>query len=405
MGMNQTPSSERVHIGIFGKRNAGKSSVMNAVTNQALAVVSDIKGTTTDPVYKAMELLPLGPVVIIDTPGLDDTGQLGEKRVEKSYQVLRKTDIALLIIDAEGGMQSEDLSLLARIKERKIPFIIVINKADLCDKSQAEAIAHACSVPVENIIEVSAKEGTRIVELRKKLAELVPAQEAGIPLIGDLIKPMDFVVLVIPVDAAAPKGRLILPQQQVIRALLEAQAVSIVVKETELADTLEKLGRNPDLVITDSQAFALVSRIVPPEILLTSFSVLFARYKGNLRQAAEGVSAAAVLQDGDKVLIAEGCTHHTQCDDIGTVKIPRWLKQYTKKEIVCDFVHGTEFPNDLSAYKLVIHCGGCMLNEKEVKYRLALAKEQGIPMTNYGIFIAEVSEILGRSLEVFQDKY
>lgn len=393
MSLNHTPSSERIHIGIFGKRNAGKSSVINAITGQNLAIVSDVKGTTTDPVLKAMELLPLGPVVIIDTPGLDDEGDLGTLRVQKAYQMLNKTDIAVLVVDGFVGMTIEDETILKRIKDKKIPYLIVMNKSDLTDTKTAE--------PEGNTIWVSARNNENIQELKELIAKQVPHEHDGKKIVGDLLNPLDFVVLVIPIDSAAPKGRLILPQQQTIRDILDAGAVSIVVKDTELADTLMKLPIKPKLVITDSQAFGKVSKIVPEGIPLTSFSILFARYKGNLNTVVHGARTLDTLQDGDTVLIAEGCTHHRQCDDIGSVKLPRWIGEYTGKNINFAFTSGTEFPDDLSKYQLIIHCGGCMLNEREMKYRLKCAEDQKIPMTNYGIAIAHMKGILTRSLAPF----
>ena len=391
MSMNNTPSSERVHIGIFGKRNAGKSSIINAITGQNLAIVSDVKGTTTDPVLKAMELLPLGPVVMIDTPGLDDDGELGELRVKRAYQMLNKTDIALLVVDAGIGMTSEDERILERIQAKKIPYLVVMNKSDLCQSERTE----------QDTIYVSAKTGKNIFELKEKIAEQAKPEESDKKIVGDLLQPMDFVILVIPIDSAAPKGRIILPQQQTLRDILDADAVAIAVKETELADTLEKLERKPKLVITDSQAFGMVSRIVPRDVKLTSFSILMARYKGDLQAVVQGARTLDLLEDGDTVLISEGCTHHRQCDDIGTVKLPNWVRRHTNKEIQFVYTSGTEFPDDLSKYRLVIHCGGCMLNEREVKYRMKCAQDQGVPMTNYGIAIAHMNGILARSIEPF----
>lgn len=392
MGMNQTPAANRVHIGIFGRRNAGKSSIINAITGQNLAIVSDILGTTTDPVYKTMELLPLGPVMMIDTPGLDDEGALGELRIKKAYQVLNKTDIAVLVVDAAAGMTPEDEALLARIRSKNIPYVIAMNKCELLEHIPAAKEKH---------IYVSAETGQGIHELKELIAAQVPAEAPDKKIAGDLTEPMDFVILVVPIDSAAPKGRLILPQQQVIRDLLESDVVSIVVKETELAETLKRLGRKPKLVITDSQAFGKVSKDTPEDILLTSFSILFARYKGDLEEAIRGVTALRTLKDGDKILVSEGCTHHRQCDDIGTVKIPGWIREYTGKDV--QFVHssGTEFPDDLSDYHMIVHCGGCMLNEREMKYRVKCAKDQSVPMTNYGILIAYIHGILARSLEPF----
>ena len=387
MGLNNTPLSERIHIGIFGRRNAGKSSIINAMTGQALAIVSDVAGTTTDPVQKAMELLPLGPVVMIDTPGLDDVGELGKMRVEKSYQVLQKTDIAVIVIDAALGKTAEDAAILAEIQKRNIPYLIVKNKADLKQEPDGE-----------NEISVSAKTGKNIYALKERIAALAPKGERERRIIGDLLEPNDFVVLVVPIDSAAPKGRLILPQQQTIRDILEAGAVSIVTRDFELAETLTSLGKRPKLVITDSQIFGKVSKIVPKEIPLTSFSILMARYKGNLEQNVAGARALETLRDGDTVLISEGCTHHRQCEDIGTVKLPRWIREYTGKNLQFEFTSGGTFPADLSPYALIVHCGGCMLNEKEMQHRLAIAREQDAKMTNYGICIAYIHGILERSL-------
>ena len=392
MSLNNTPSGERVHIGFFGRRNAGKSSVVNAVTGQDLAVVSDVKGTTTDPVSKAMELLPLGPVMIIDTPGFDDEGMLGQLRVRKTRQVLNKTDIAVLVTDGTEPLQDTDRELLAMFREKEIPYLVVRNKCDLLGEVPAEA---------EGEIYVSALTGRNIYELKERIAAL-RQETAERRLIGDKLKPGDFVVLVVPIDKAAPKGRLILPQQQTIRDILEANAAAIVVKETELAGTLERLEK-PDLVITDSQVFGSVSKIVPREVPLTSFSILMARYKGLLEEAVKGAAAVENLRDGDTVLVAEGCTHHRQCNDIGTVKIPQWLRQYTGKELNIRACAGTEFPEDLSEYALVIHCGGCMLGEREVRYRMKCAADQGVPITNYGTLIAYLNGILGRSIEIFPE--
>lgn len=388
--MNSTPSSERIHIGIFGKRNAGKSSVMNALTGQSLAVVSDVKGTTTDPVSKAMELLPLGPVVMIDTPGIDDEGELGELRVQKSYQVLNRTDIALLVVDGTQGMSTEDERLLDRIREKEIPWIVVFNKSDLTSRALPKG---------KNYLAASSTTGENIEELKTLVACQIPDRSQGRRIVADLLEPSDFVVLVVPIDKAAPKGRLILPQQQTIRDTLEAGAVSIVVKENELKTTLETLGKKPRLVITDSQVFQRVAEETPEDIALTSFSILFARYKGELKPFADGVKALENIQDGDKILISEGCTHHRQCDDIGTVKLPRWIRRYTGKKPEFSFTSGMEFPADLSSYKLIVHCGGCMLNEREMRYRLGCACDAGIPITNYGILIAYMNGILERSLE------
>ena len=405
MSMNQTPMSERVHIGFFGKRNAGKSSVMNAVTGQELAVVSDVKGTTTDPVYKSMELLPLGPVVMMDTPGIDDEGELGGLRVKKSYQVLNKADAAVLVIDGTSGASREDRVLLERIRRKGIPFAAVLNKQELSSEKIRESTAEILGLSVDEILPVSAGEGTGIRELKEKIAKIAKREEPQRRIVGDMISPSDFVVLVVPIDSAAPKGRLILPQQQTIRDILEADAVSVVIKEDRVRETIESLGKKPRLVITDSQAFSKVAADTPEDIPLTSFSILFAGYKGNLRTAVAGVTALDRLNDGDKILISEGCTHHRQCDDIGTVKIPRWIREYTGKDIRIETTSGTEFPDELSGYKLIVHCGGCMLNEREMKYRLSCAEDQGVPMTNYGILIAYVKGILKRSVEIFPEIY
>lgn len=404
MGMNQTPASERVHIGFFGKRNAGKSSVMNKVTGQELAVVSDVKGTTTDPVYKAMELLPLGPVVMMDTPGIDDEGELGGLRVKKSYQVLNKTDAAVLVIDGKAGMSGEDQALLERIRKKNIPSILVLNKRDLL--TEEEVCQTLSGLPEgyqegKDYLWVSAQEGTGVQELKERLAVLASTEENRKKIVGDLLSPGDFVVLVVPIDKAAPKGRLILPQQQTIRDILDADAVSVVVKEDRLKETLESLGKKPRLVITDSQVFGRVSKDTPKELLLTSFSILFARYKGNLETVVEGARTLEKLKEGDKVLISEGCTHHRQCGDIGTEKLPAWIRKYTGKNLEFSFTSGTEFPDELGEYSLIVHCGGCMLNEREMKYRLSCAEDQGVPMTNYGIIIAYMNGILERSLEPF----
>ena len=403
MSLNATPSSERVHIGIFGKRNAGKSSLINAITGQNLAIVSEAKGTTTDPVYKAMELLPLGPVMIIDTPGIDDEGVLGNLRIQKAYQVLNKTDIALVIIDAAVGPSAEDLRLIKRINAKKIPLLIVINKCETINEDKKTA--YQALLPNGKLLFVSAEQKLNIFELKEAIAQTVPADENKAQIVADLLSPSDFVVLVVPIDSAAPKGRLILPQQQTIRDILEADAAAIVVKENELTNTLQNLGKRPKLVITDSQVFKKVAAETPADILLTSFSILFARYKGNLQTAVQGVTALENLEDGDKILVGEGCTHHRQCDDIGTVKLPRWIKEYTGKNPEFIFTSGTEFPLDLSPYKMIIHCGACMLNEREMQYRIKCAADQNIPFTNYGITIAYINGILKRTVEPFPQIY
>lgn len=392
MGLNETPSADRLHIGFFGRRNAGKSSLVNAFTGQELSVVSDVKGTTTDPVRKSMELLPLGPVVIIDTPGYDDEGALGEMRVRKTKQVLNRIDIAVLVVDATEGMKECEEELLALIQKKNIPYLIAFNKADLLEEVPEDGAKS---------IYVSAVKHQKIEELKEKTGELVNTDAGKLQLVGDLIHPDQLVVLVIPIDKAAPKGRLILPQQMVIRDVLEADASAICVKEYELRGLLEKLTEKPALVITDSQVFAKVSADVPADIPLTSFSILMARYKGFLEMAVEGVRAMEHLKDGDKILISEGCTHHRQCDDIGTVKIPRWLKQYTGAQITIETSSGRDFPEDLSPYALVIHCGGCMLTEREVRYRMKCAEDQNVPITNYGTVIAYMQGILQRSLGIF----
>lgn len=403
MGMNQTPASERVHISFFGKRNAGKSSVINAVTGQDLAIVSSVMGTTTDPVYKTMELLPLGPVMVIDTPGIDDEGELGALRVRKSYQVLNKTDIAILVIDSTAGKGEEELELIHRFHKKGIPYLIVYNKIDLLSTEKIKDLA--MSVRAEEVL-VSASDGMNIQELKEKIASLKPEDTHKYPLIQDLIKPLDLVILVVPIDKAAPKGRLILPQQQTIRDILERGALSLVVRDTELKSTLDHFlaqGVCPKLVVTDSQAFARVSKAVPENITLTSFSILFSRYKGELETQLKGVTALSSIEDGDRILIAEGCTHHRQCGDIGTCKMPEWIRNYTGKKPVFEFTSGTEFPDDVSSYKMVVHCGGCMLNEREMKYRIACCQDQGVPITNYGILIAQVTGILKRSLGPFPE--
>ncbi len=403
MSMNQTPASERVHIGFFGRRNAGKSSVMNAVTGQDLAVVSDVRGTTTDPVYKSMELLPLGPVVMMDTPGIDDEGELGALRVRKSYQVLNKTDVAVLVIDGSVGVTPEDKALLKRIREKKIPYVIAVNKKELAAPDALEKIVDELNSEDGQIIAVSAATGEGIDELKEQIAAAADTEEPEHYIVRDLLKPSDVAVLVVPIDKAAPKGRLILPQQQTIRDILEADAVSVVVKETELKNVLGQFQNKPKMVITDSQAFEKVAADTPEDILLTSFSILFARYKGDLAAVVKGVTSLDTLEDGDAILISEGCTHHRQCDDIGTVKLPRWIREYTGKEIRIETTSGTEFPDDLTKYKMIVHCGGCMLNEREMKYRLKCAEDQGVPMTNYGITIAYMKGILKRSVEVFPE--
>ena len=398
MSLTTTPSGERIHISLFGCRNAGKSSLINALTGQKLAIVSDYKGTTTDPVSKAMELLPLGPVLLTDTPGLDDVGELGAMRMEKTWQVLGKTDIALLVVDASQGIRPEDRALLARLKEQKLPRLVVMNQCDRLPEN-----APRPSQEGEETLWVSAATGENIHELKEAIARLKPDAARERHIVADLLSPGDRVVLVTPIDESAPKGRLILPQQQTIRDILEAGAMAFVTRETELPQTLAALKEPPRMVITDSQAFAKVSKDVPETVPLTSFSILFARYKGSLEQAVRGVTALEGVNDGDKVLISEGCTHHRQCNDIGTVKLPGWIRKKTGKEPEFVFTSGGEFPQDLSPYRLIVHCGGCMLNEREMQSRNRRAKEQGIPMTNYGILIAYMTGILKRSVELFPD--
>lgn len=396
MDLNSTPSANRTHIGIFGKRNAGKSSLINALTNQDIAIVSEQKGTTTDPVSKAMELLPLGPVMIIDTPGIDDEGTIGMLRVKKAYQVLNKTDIALLVIDGLQGPAQEDIELLKHIQNKGLPVLIVYTKATLISKDSVHYDSlNAPFVWVDSLTK------TNINELRDTIATLVPQKLSEQPLLSDIVNPGETVILVTPIDSSAPKGRLILPQQQVIRALLDIGAVAIVTRETELKEVLAGSGKNADLVITDSQAFGFVAKTIPVTMPLTSFSILFARFKGDLRETVHGAKALQALNDGNRVLISEGCSHHRQCLDIGTVKLPTWIKQYTGKNILFEWTSGTEFPCELSPYKMIIHCGGCMLTEREMQYRIKCAVEQSIPISNYGITIALINGILPRALAPF----
>ncbi len=392
MSLNTAPSCERIHIGIFGKRNAGKSSLINAITSQDLAIVSSQKGTTTDPVFKAMELLPLGPVMIIDTPGIDDEGELGEQRIKKAYQILNKTDIAILVIDAIVGISPEDLKLLDLIQAKKVPVIIAFNKCDLL--TDAELVNLHASVPH---MPVSAANGENIYEFRKAIANLLPEEKTTI-LLDDIVNQGDVVILVTPIDESAPKGRMILPQQQVLRNVIDNKGIAVVVQLEELADALQKLNCKPRLVVTDSQVFPAVAKIVPEDIPLTSFSILMARYKGSLMNSIKGVKALEEIKNGDKILVSEGCTHHRQCNDIGSVKLPNWIRGYTNAEPVFEFTSGTEFPLDLTSYKLIIHCGACMLNEREVIYRTRCAEVQDIPLTNYGIIIAYMNGILKRSI-------
>lgn len=402
MGMNETPSGERIHIGFFGRRNAGKSSLVNAVTGQDLAVVSDVRGTTTDPVTKAMELLPMGPVVIIDTPGFDDEGSLGELRIRKTRQVLNRTDVAVLVADSTEELKSCDKELLELFRKKEIPYLIAWNKCDLLDENAEKKLLRTDSdgsIPTAGIC-VSALQKTGIQELKECIAHLGQEDSGKKALVRDLIKPLDRIILVIPIDKAAPKGRLILPQQQVIRDILDGGGAAVCVRDHELAQTLQAFQEPPAMVITDSQVFAQVSEVVPEEIPLTSFSILMARYKGLLEEAVQGVTAIDQLKEGDTVLISEGCTHHRQCDDIGTVKLPRLLRSYTGKELNIETSSGMGFPEDLSPYAMVIHCGGCMLNEREVRFRMKCAQDQGVPITNYGIAIAHMRGILKRSTQM-----
>ena len=421
MSFNETPSAERIHIGFFGLRNAGKSSLVNAVTGQNLSLVSEVKGTTTDPVRKAMELLPLGPVVIIDTPGMDDEGDLGQMRVEKARQVLRYTDIAVLVVDSAKSQQPADRALLTAFQERQIPYIIAYNKCDLLDQADFDRIRQDSTAAAagceEKSIFISAQEGTGIHELKEFLGRMAKANsEKERKLVADLLQPGDLVILVTPIDESAPKGRMILPQQMVLRDVLDAGAMAMVCRETELEQTLASLSaeRKPRMVITDSQVFGYVSKIVPEDIPLTSFSILMVRYKGNLEAAVHGAAMLSHLNAGDRVLISEGCTHHRQCNDIGTVKMPEWIRGFTRLEgsrtadadetaggIQFEFTSGGQFSDDLSTYSLIVHCGGCMLNDKEMQYRTRLAAAAGVPMTNYGIAIAQMHRILKRSVQLF----
>ena len=411
--LNATPSGERIHIGLFGRRNAGKSSLINALTGQKLAVVANVPGTTTDPVPKAMELLPLGPVLMIDTAGIDDTGELGALRVQKSLQILNKTDIAMLVIDSCTGIRDEDLALLARIQDKDLSCVIVFTKADLA-KKEDNIFSKTCNTETDSSLQtflpssmpqisVSATTGKNIRELKELLAHMVPQRKPPFPICADLITAGDTVLLVTPIDSAAPKGRLILPQQQTIRDIIDSGASSIVTQENNVTHALQNLKTPPVMVITDSQAFGKVNQAVPTEIKLTSFSILMARHKGNLEQAVLGVAALKELKGKDRILISEGCTHHRQCGDIGTEKLPKWIREFTGKEFNLSWTSGTEFPADLSPYRMVIHCGGCMLNEREMQYRYRCAADQHIPMTNYGLCIAYTHGILKRSLSVFPE--
>lgn len=391
MSLNEAVSAERVHIGFFGMRNAGKSSLVNAVTGQSLSVVSDVLGTTTDPVKKAMELLPLGPVVIIDTPGFDDVGALGEKRVEKTNEILAKTDVAILVVDSVKGLSKGDEELIESFKKRSIPYIVAFNKCELLTEK---------AVLNDNEIYVSAIENFNIFELKEKIGALSKVCEKKKYVVSDLVEKGDIVVLVIPIDEAAPKGRLILPQQMTIRDLLDANCIVVSCQDTELQSTLQSLAKKPKLVITDSQIFGKVSKIVPDDIMLTSFSILMARYKGELEMLINGAERLSNIKNGDKILISEGCTHHRQCNDIGTVKIPNMIRKFTDAQPEFSFTSGGEFPQDLSGFALIVHCGGCTLNEKEMHHRMNLAREQDVPMVNYGVAIAKMNGILERSVQV-----
>jgi len=413
MGLDMTLKGDRVQITIYGKRNAGKSSIINALTGQETAIVSEIKGTTTDPVSKAMEILPLGPCMFTDTPGLDDEGVLGTRRVERAMKFLEKTDIVLLAADVSAldardlgssrGFSGEEEQIINNISRRELPYIIVLNQADKIEKNKAEEIRKIISIknPGIPVVLTSAELNTGIEELKDMLVSLVPGTSQKLDITGDIIHKNDIVLLVVPIDSSAPKGRLIMPQQQVIRDLLDNHALAVITQPEELERTLRCLGDNVKMVITDSQVFKKVSALVPASIPLTSFSILFARHKGDLQKLVEGVKAVKGLKDGDKILIAEGCTHRRQCEDIGTVKIPKWLKEHSGRNLLIETCSGQDFPADLSPYSLIIHCGGCTLNEKEMKHRIYSATEQGVPIVNYGIFIAYVNGILERSIEIF----
>lgn len=403
MSLQDTPRGERVHIALFGRRNAGKSSLINALTGQQISIVSDVAGTTTDPVFKAMELLPIGPVVMIDTPGLDDEGTLGLLRIERARAVLEKTDAAIIAADSQNEIGDFERNILSQIKDRKIPAILVLNKSDLAGPD-TDLPAHAAALQKElhvPVVIASGVTGEGIEDLKQALIRILPEDEDKFHIVGDLLSPSDIVVLVVPIDKAAPKGRLILPQQQTIRDILEADAIAVVTKEYELRDTLASLGKKPRLVITDSQVFAKVSADTPKDIPLTSFSILFARYKGDLPVLVRGAKTIDTLKSGDKILIAEGCTHHRQCDDIGTVKLPRWIRRYTGKDIEFVFTSGGTYPSDLTPYRMIVHCGSCMLNRREMHYRIHSAQKAGIPIANYGVLIAHMQGILPRVLEPF----
>ncbi|MCR5700776.1 MAG: [FeFe] hydrogenase H-cluster maturation GTPase HydF [Lachnospiraceae bacterium] len=398
MSLNDTPSANRVHIGFFGRTNAGKSSLVNAITGQNMAIVSEKKGTTTDPVYKSMEILPLGPVVIIDTAGLDDDGELGTLRIEKTVQVLNKTDIAVVVVDAKEGICSYEKDLIKRINDMEIPYIVVYNKCDVASDVDPKEMKTGTG-PYEISVNTSTVTGYGIDDLKNIIADIYKGKEADKPIVADIINPLDIVVLVVPIDESAPKNRLILPQQQVIRDVLDAGAISVVVKDTELKETLEKLADNPALVITDSQVFGKVAEIVPESVRLTSFSILMARWKGFLDAAVDGAALLDEIEDNDKILISEGCTHHRQCGDIGTVKLPNLIRKYTGKNPQFDFTSGNDYPEDLTDYRLVIHCGGCMLNERTMRYRMRTTLGGGVAFTNYGIAIAKMNGILDRSIQ------
>ncbi|WP_026486370.1 [FeFe] hydrogenase H-cluster maturation GTPase HydF [Caldanaerobius polysaccharolyticus] len=398
--MNTTPKSERLHIAVFGRRNAGKSSIINALTNQSVSLVSDVAGTTTDPVYKSMELLPIGPVLFIDTAGVDDVGELGQMRVKKTYEVLNKTDLALLVVDSSQGMEEYEKDILNRIKEKKIPVVGVVNKADLCEVPESEIQLWEKEWGIK-FVKVSALSKRGISDLKRAIVVNAPYEDREMTIVGDLVRDGQIAVLVVPIDKAAPKGRLILPQQQVIRDILDHDAIAVVTKEHELKQTLDSLGRKPALVITDSQAFLKVDADTPKDIPMTSFSILFARYKGDLNQLVAGAKAIEGLKPGDKVLIAEACTHHRQADDIATVKIPRWLRQLVGGDLEFSWASGGDFPEDLEEYKLIVHCGGCMINRREMMYRLSVAAEKGVPIVNYGVLIAYVLGVLDRALDPF----
>lgn len=399
-GLNQTPSAERIHISFFGRTNSGKSTLINTITNQSISIVSEIKGTTTDPVSKSMELFPLGPVILTDTPGLDDDSALGKMRIEKTFQILNKTDIAILVVDVTVGIDETERTILDEIKRRKISYLVVINKTDLVSEEDVQSITKAFKE--ETAISVSAKTGENIEYLIKTISVFFKEKDKKKQLVCDLVERGDYVILVIPIDESAPKGRLILPQQQTIRDLLEANAICMVTQVSELEKTLKLAAEKPKLVITDSQAFQEVSKIVPEDIYLTSFSILFARYKGNLDSLMESASQIEQLEDGDRILISEGCTHHRQCNDIGSVKIPKWLESYTKKKFDFSYTSGGGFPQDLSSFQMIIHCGGCMLNEKEMNFRIAEAKRQNVPILNYGMFISYINGILERATRIFK---